>query len=108
MRSLVPFGDSEARPSKLHDIVAFYRDSRQLDDAIENGLKKSSGGSYDYPSYEDVKPESMENPPVQHIDIMFANTSSKEPRVHSNPVPDPVPEPVSEYSSVPVSSDTSE
>lgn len=82
MRSLVSFGDEEARPSRLHDIIAFYRDSNQLQNQIDESHRHESG-SYDYSTYDDVKPESMDNPPIQHIDIMAANKHSKEPKVHS-------------------------
>lgn len=81
MRCLVSFGDEEARPSRLHDIIAFYRDSNQLQNQIDESHRHESGG-YDYSTYDDVKPESMDNPPVQHIDIMAANKHSKEPKVH--------------------------
>lgn len=82
MRSLVSFGDELARPSRLHDIIAFYRDSNQLQNQVDESRHHSSG-SYDYATYDDVKPESMDNPPIQHVDIMASNKHSKEPKVHT-------------------------
>ena len=70
----------EARPSKLHDIVAFYRDSAQLQSKVDEVHSRSSGG-YDYQTYEDVKPESMDNPPIQHLDSAPYH-GSREPKVY--------------------------
>ena len=80
MRSKVPFGDMEARPSKLHDIISFYRDSAQLQSKVDDVHSHSSGG-YDYQTYEDVKPESMDNPPIQHLDSAPYH-GSREPNVY--------------------------
>ena len=70
----------EARPSKLHDIIAFYRDSAQLQSKVDEVHSHSSGG-YDYQTYEDVKPESMDNPPIQHLDSAPYH-GSREPNVY--------------------------
>lgn len=80
MRSKVPFGDVEARPSKLHDIIAFYRDSAQLQSKVDEVRSHTSGG-YDYQTYEDIKPESMDNPPIQHLDSA-PYRGSREPNVY--------------------------
>lgn len=102
MRSKVPFGDVEARPSKLHDIIAFYRDSAQLQSKVDEVHSHSSGG-YDYQTYEDIKPESMDNPPIQHLDSAPYH-GSREPNVYrpANAVSEPV-EPAESVSGTPAS-----
>lgn len=110
MRSKIPFGDIIERPVKIHDVVAFYRDSGQLDKKMISPNSELAD-SYDFKRYDDVKPENMDNPPIQHMSRMLANHTSKEPITHKNlisalssassqepepasaPVPEPNPEP---------------
>ena len=80
MRSTIPYGkDIINRPVKMHDMVAYYRDSHELEDMIEQ--HQSNSGGYDYASYEDVKPHNLDNPPIQSIDRMQFNHGSGDPKV---------------------------
>lgn len=81
MRSLKPKCEEPIKVTKLHNIVEFYRNGGRLDEQIEQGARSNSG-SYDYGTYDDVKPESMDNPPIQHIDRLTANCNSHDPIVH--------------------------
>lgn len=80
MRSKIPVCAEKIKVTRLHDIIDFYRNGGRLEEEISR--HGSSSGSYDYASYEDVKPESMDHPPIQHIDRMEANKNSREPIVH--------------------------
>lgn len=81
MRSLKPKCEEPIKVTKLHNIIEFYRNGGRLEEQIEQG-SRSNSGSYDYGTYDDVKPESMDNPPIQHVDRLTANCNSHEPIVH--------------------------
>lgn len=97
MRSKVSINPEPIKATKLHDIISYYRDSKQLGDHMIKS--QTSGQSYDFSTYDDVKPEDMDHPPIQNIDRLQANKASREPIVHRAsdfydvPEPSPAPEP---------------